>query len=144
MLRDRFVGGAMQKHLYDMDDADICRVAREELRDLIGIVKDPMWTMVTRWPLSMPQYTVGHMQQVEQIQSLAAEHEGLSLMGNAYSGVGLPDCVRSGESAAERVVERVQDRCAQKAHLHQGHTIELGQSLSWFYLFAAMTSHPGL
>ena len=90
-----------------MDDADICRVACEELRELIGIVKDPMWTMVTRWPLSMPQYMVGHMQQVEQIQSLAAEHEGLSLMGNAYSGVGLPDCVRSGESAAERVMERV-------------------------------------
>jgi len=101
-----FVGGTMQAHLYDLEDADICRVALEELHDLIGIVKDPMWTMVTRWPLSMPQYIVGHTQQVEQIQSLAAHHEGLSLMGNAYSGVGLPDCVRSGESAAERVMER--------------------------------------
>ena len=97
----------MQAHLYDMDDEDICRMARDELRDLMGIEASPMWTMTSRWPLSMPQYMVGHLQKVEQIQSLAAHHEGLALMGNAYAGVGLPDCVRSGETAAEQVVERI-------------------------------------
>ena len=52
----------------------------------------------------MPQYLVGHGRRVERIESLLGRHPGLALAGNAYGGVGLPDCVRSGEQAAERML----------------------------------------
>ncbi|MBT5873277.1 MAG: protoporphyrinogen oxidase [Candidatus Latescibacteria bacterium] len=108
VLLRAFVGGAMQAHLYDMDDEEIEHLASQELLDLMGIQADPLWSIVTRWPLSMPQYLVGHMQRTEQIQTHVSRHTGLTLMGNAYAGVGLPDCVRSGEDAAERVISRLQ------------------------------------
>ena len=110
VLLRAFVGGAMQAHLYDMGDEEIERLARQELLDLMGIQADPLWSLVTRWPLSMPQYLVGHQQRTEQIQAHVSRHNGLTLMGNAYAGVGLPDCIRSGEDAAERVISHLQSQ----------------------------------
>jgi oxygen-dependent protoporphyrinogen oxidase len=53
----------------------------------------------------MPQYHLGHVQNVERIESLASELKGLELAGNAYRGVGIPQCVRSGNEAANRLAE---------------------------------------
>ena len=82
-------------------------MAREEFRDLLGIETSPLWSMVTRWPMSMPQYQVGHLNQVADIQRQVTRHPGLAIVGNAYSGVGLPDCVHSGETAAEQILKLV-------------------------------------
>jgi oxygen-dependent protoporphyrinogen oxidase len=51
----------------------------------------------------MPQYTVGHSARVEEIESRAANIPGLHLAGNAYRGIGIPDCVRSGKSTAQTI-----------------------------------------
>jgi protoporphyrinogen/coproporphyrinogen III oxidase len=59
---------------------------------------------VARHLLAMPQYHVGHVPLIERIEDLAARHPGLALAGNAYHGVGLPDCIHSGERAAEKLV----------------------------------------
>ena len=60
--------------------------------------------MVSRWLASMPQYHLGHLERVRRIKERLAQLPGLALAGNAYEGVGIPQCVRSGEQAAERVV----------------------------------------
>ena len=99
-----FIGGAMQAWLYDMDDDELVRMTQDELRDLLGIEAPPLWSMLTRWPLSMPQYPVGHLRHVERIRSRTAQYPGLALAGNAYGGVGVPDCVHAGETAAEQAL----------------------------------------
>lgn len=98
-----FVGGALQAELFERDDAEIRTLVRTELHQLLGIEAEPLLTRIARYPQSMPQYRVGHLQLVDEIEKQVAEHPGLALAGNAYRGVGLADCVRSGEAAAEAV-----------------------------------------
>jgi len=102
-----FVGGALQPALFALGDDEIVRTAREELRDLLGITGEPTLTWIQRWPASMPQYHVGHAGQVAAIERHAALLPGLALAGNAYHGVGLADCVRSGEAATEALLATV-------------------------------------
>lgn len=97
-----FLGGMLQQELLKSGDEILLRIVRGELRDLMGIENEPLHTELARYPDAMPQYLVGHGRRVERIESLLGRHPGLALAGNAYGGVGLPDCVRSGEQAAER------------------------------------------
>ena len=98
-----FVGGALQTELFERDDAEIRALVRSELQQLLGIEAEPRLSRIARYPQSMPQYRVGHLQLVDEIEKQAAVYPGLALAGNAYHGVGLADCVRSGEAAAEAV-----------------------------------------
>lgn len=83
-------------------DENVTREASEtELRRLMGITAEPIFAVNHRWPGSMPQYTVGHTERVQAIQARIAEIPGLHLAGNAYAGIGIPDCVRSARQAAE-------------------------------------------
>ncbi len=105
-----FAGGAIQPHIYEWDDARLTEAVRRELRDLLGIEAAPLFTLIHRHPRSMPQYPVGHLGRVAHIQELLARHQGLALAGNAYGGVGIPDCVHSGETAAEGLVAALATR----------------------------------
>ena len=109
----RATGGAVLVRVYagrfggrdvtDLDDAEVVAVAREELRH-VEVAVEPILTRVHRWPRGMPQYTMGHPERLRRIEERLAEHPGLALAGAAYRGVGIPDCIRSGEEAAESVV----------------------------------------
>jgi oxygen-dependent protoporphyrinogen oxidase len=99
-----FIGGALQPDLLDLSDDELRRIAIEELKDLLAITGFPMLADIARWPHSMPQYHVGHIARVARIEALAQRHSALALAGNAYHGVGIPQCIESAESAAERVV----------------------------------------
>jgi oxygen-dependent protoporphyrinogen oxidase len=94
-----FFGGAG-----DTDDALVTQ-AREELRRIVGLTAAPVYTSVSRWPDSMAQYTVGHAERLKEIESRAALLPGLHLAGNAYTGIGIPDCIRTGRAAASRIVQ---------------------------------------
>jgi protoporphyrinogen/coproporphyrinogen III oxidase len=98
-----FVGGAMQGELMALDDAAMAEVVREEFRALLGAEAAPLWSAVSRWPDSMPQYAVGHLGRVAEIERAAAALPGLELAGAALRGVGIPDCVLSGERAAQAI-----------------------------------------
>jgi len=76
----------------------------EELRETIGLKGDPLFTRVYRWPLSMAQYMVGHQDRVSAIEVRLRLHQGLHLAGNAYHGIGIPDCVRMGRQVAESLI----------------------------------------
>lgn len=79
----------------------------QELQLIMGVHAQPLFSRVFRWPRSMPQYNVGHQQRVSQIESRLAAIPGLHLAGNAYSGVGIPDCVRSGKQVADRIASSI-------------------------------------
>jgi oxygen-dependent protoporphyrinogen oxidase len=97
-----FLGGALNERVLESDDGVLAAVARGELSQALGITAVPVLTRVARWTKAMPQYHVGHAARVEAIQQCAAALPGLHLCGGAYRGVGIADCVRSGEAAAER------------------------------------------
>jgi oxygen-dependent protoporphyrinogen oxidase len=99
-----YAGGALQPHLAQMDDAALFAVVRGELRALLGIAADPAWTVIRRWQNALPEYAVGHADLVDTIEREAARLPGFALAGSAYRGVGIADCVRSGEEAAAHVV----------------------------------------
>ena len=105
VLLRAFVGGALQPELFELDEDELLRRVHEDLRALLGIVNLPLFTIVERWRRSMPQYHVGHLDLVSQIESSSRALPGLQLAGNSYSGAGVPDCIRSGEAAAMEILK---------------------------------------
>lgn len=99
-----FLGGALHPEIADRDDAALAAAARGDLVAALGIRAEPVLSRVRRWPLSMPQYRVGHLDRVEAIERALAALPGLAVAGGAYRGVGVSDCVRSGEAAAEHLL----------------------------------------
>jgi protoporphyrinogen/coproporphyrinogen III oxidase len=96
-----FVGGATQPELFDLDDATLVDLVRGELSDLLGASGEPLLVTVNRHPRAMPQYTLGHLDRVAAIRKRLARHPRLILAGNAFDGVGIPDCVRGARDAAD-------------------------------------------
>jgi oxygen-dependent protoporphyrinogen oxidase len=99
-----FIGGACQGELVDLGDDELIQLAHAELRELLGVSGTPLVSRLIRWRRAMPQYTIGHLDRVAQIERELAGLPNLALAGNAYRGVGIPFCVHSGEQAAEKVV----------------------------------------
>jgi protoporphyrinogen/coproporphyrinogen III oxidase len=99
-----FAGGALQPEIFALDELEMSRRVEVDLRELLGISEPPLFTEVAKWERSMPQYEVGHLDRVKEIENDLNKLPGLTLAGNAYRGAGIPDCIRSGEAAAEAMV----------------------------------------
>ena len=99
-----FLGGALRPEMVDHTDDTLQEIATHQLSALIGYNGTPTVVDIVRWREKMPQYHVGHLQIVDKIESTVKDQSGLELAGNAYHGVGIPQCVRSGEEAAKRLV----------------------------------------
>jgi oxygen-dependent protoporphyrinogen oxidase len=99
-----FVGGALNASALDADDETLVATARAQLGELLGVSGAPLFTRVARYPRAMPQYHVGHAARVEAIERATARLPGLRLAGGGYRGVGIADCVHSGETAAENLL----------------------------------------
>ena len=97
VLLRAFAGGALQPEMF----ADPGPRIERDLCELLGITGKPLFTQIAKWERSMPQYEVGHLDRVNAIDSEVCKLPGLALAGNAYRGAGIPDCIRSGETAAE-------------------------------------------
>ncbi|MFH1208065.1 MAG: protoporphyrinogen oxidase [Candidatus Omnitrophota bacterium] len=110
-----FVGGALHREVYALEDDAMVRAVMEELRHYLGVTARPAFTSVSRYPQSMPQYQVGHLSHVASIRSQLAVFPGLYLAGNAYNGIGVPDCVKSAEFAADAIMKYVRPEHAQKS-----------------------------
>ncbi len=101
-----FMGGAVRPELYEQSDARLLEMAIIEIADLFGPTSPPLYQELVRWPRAMPQYLVGHGQRVERIRTHLVGLPGLELIGNAYDGVGIPQCVRGAKNAAQRIADR--------------------------------------
>jgi oxygen-dependent protoporphyrinogen oxidase len=103
VLLRAFAGGALQPEIFALDEGEMRMRVESDLRELLGITEEPLFVEVAKWKDSMPQYEVGHLEQVNAIEKLVGEIPGLTLAGNAYRGAGIPDCIRSGERAANTI-----------------------------------------
>ncbi len=100
-----FVGGAKDEDALNLGDEEMVAMSLEELKDIMGIEAKPVFTRVYRWENSMPQYQLGHIERVEEIEKRISRHPGLFMTGCAYRGVGISDCIHEGELVAKRVAE---------------------------------------
>lgn len=95
-----FLGGADDAEVVAARDEELIRLVREELAAILGIRDEPLFTRVCRWPRSMAQYVVGHHRRLDVIREGLQHLPGIHVAGNAYSGIGIPDAIRTGEQAA--------------------------------------------
>ncbi|HSK47028.1 MAG TPA: protoporphyrinogen oxidase [Coriobacteriia bacterium] len=116
-----FVGGPRNQHQLKKTDEELIEVVRQQLVDLLGIRADaqPLFARVFRWNLGMPQYTIGHLDRVDEIESRVSSIPGFGLAGGGYRGVGIPNCIESGERAVSKVlgelgIELAEDQVEEK------------------------------
>ena len=99
-----FAGRAGEEAGLPVDSAGLTELAREELRQTLGITAAPRFVKVYTWERAMPQYNLGHPARLERIERAVARWPDLALAGNGYRGIGIPDCIHSGELAAGRIL----------------------------------------
>lgn len=102
-----FMGGALDPQCVELRDEQIANMIKEELADILGLRHEPKVLQILRWSQAMPQYELGHREKVAQIRGQVRIIPGLELAGNAYRGVGIPDCIHQGERAIERLIEQL-------------------------------------
>jgi protoporphyrinogen/coproporphyrinogen III oxidase len=98
-----FLGGREDAGVLEESDDAVIATVVEELRRIAGVAARHRFARVFRWPRSMAQYSVGHPARLAGIEQRNAALPGLYLAGNAYQGIGIPDCIRMGRAAAEKI-----------------------------------------
>ncbi|HXV77875.1 MAG TPA: protoporphyrinogen oxidase [Candidatus Polarisedimenticolaceae bacterium] len=105
-----YVGGALHAELPALEDRILVARVHALLQSLLGITRPPSFARVHRHPQAMPQYVVGDLARVRDIERLLADQRGLFVCGGSLDAIGLPDCIRSGERAADRVDQHLERR----------------------------------
>ncbi len=115
-----FVGGPHNQAIMEKGDEELSDIVLEEFRRILGLKRDPLFSRVWRWTDGMPQYVIGHIDRVARITGLMAGIRGLALGGGSYTGVGVPNCIESGEAAARKVLGEWGIELAEDAPSEQG------------------------
>ena len=100
-----FLGGARDPDVLGLGDEEVVDLVGRELQEIMNFTAEPLFFRVHRWSASMAQYAVGHGGRMSAIAERLQDLPGLYLAGNAYSGIGISDCIRTGRSAAERALD---------------------------------------
>ena len=101
------MGGAIRPELMELSDDQLLGIARKEINELLGANSLPRWQSIVRWNEAMPQYLVGHPQLVASIRHSLGQDNSLRLIGNAFDGVGIPQCIRLARQTAEHFASLV-------------------------------------
>jgi protoporphyrinogen/coproporphyrinogen III oxidase len=104
-----FLGGSGDEAVVRVSDDEIAATVKRELLEILHIREEPVAMRIFRWPVAMAQYEVGHLRRLEVIRRQLEKMPTLALAGNAYGGIGVPDCIRSGREAARKIVQKVVD-----------------------------------
>lgn len=104
VLMRGFVGGPHNQTIMENPDEALVRIVLSEMRDTLGVKGFPLFSRVFRWNGGMPQYTIGHLGRVATMEARSGEIAGLALAGGSYRGVGLPNCIESGERAVSKIL----------------------------------------
>src|SRR6185369_14537650 len=96
-----FLGGLKDMAVLDLSDEEITSTVLRELRDILGLDAEPRFVRIYRWRGAMAQYTPGHLARVARIEETSKSIPGLAIGGNAFRGIGVPDCIRTGQEAAK-------------------------------------------
>jgi oxygen-dependent protoporphyrinogen oxidase len=99
-----FFAGSSAENIWQLSDDAMITIVRTELQQILGLRAAPLFARVYKWKSAMAQYGVGHLDRLDRIERLRQQLPGLALAGNAYRGIGVPDCVRSGQDAAKQLL----------------------------------------
>jgi len=99
-----FISGSRNEGVLEHSDEEILSIARRELQETIGLGADPLFSRMYRWKSVMAQYGVNHLERLERIDRSLSQFSSLALAGNGYRGIGVPDCIRSGNEAAGKLL----------------------------------------
>jgi len=99
-----FFAGSNAENLWQLSDDALVATVRNELQQILGLRATPLFARVYKWKSAMAQYGVGHLERLDRIDRLRRQLPGLALAGNAYRGIGVPDCIRSGQDAAQQLL----------------------------------------
>lgn len=101
-----FVGGPRNQEIMKQSDEQLIEIVRKQLVEVLGLKADakPLFARVFRWTMGMPQYTMGHLDRMDELEARIAEIDGLALAGGSYRGVGVPNCIESGERAVSKLL----------------------------------------
>jgi protoporphyrinogen/coproporphyrinogen III oxidase len=102
-----FLGGSRDEAILQSSDHEILSLVGRELGEILGIRAEPLFTRIYKWKSAMARYHIGHAARVDRIREIVGRTPGLALAGNAYRGIGVSDCVRSGSEAAAKVLADV-------------------------------------
>lgn len=111
-----YLGSAGREAVLREDDGRLAALARRDLRTMLCLDADPVFATVARWPNSMPQYLSGHLDRLEAIGSEMRAYPNLALAGAGYGGTGIPDCIRQGTDAAQRLLGHLSAQLASAPH----------------------------
>ncbi|OGP88677.1 MAG: protoporphyrinogen oxidase [Deltaproteobacteria bacterium RBG_16_48_10] len=106
VLMRGFVGGPHNQKIVYRSDEELIQTVIAEFRDIVGLSSyaKPLFSRIFRWHLGMPQYTLGHLERIARIDDRCAQIPGLAIAGGSYTGVGVPNCIESGERAVSKVL----------------------------------------
>ena len=113
-----FIGRSGRDEVLASNDEGLVALATQEAAARLGVSAPAALMRVHRWPRGMPQYLLGHSKRVARIESALRDHPGLYIAGNAYHGVGLPDCIASGERAADEAAALLRGSGAKLTSIH--------------------------
>jgi oxygen-dependent protoporphyrinogen oxidase len=105
-----FLGGVRSQAWCQDENPVVIEKVFSELKDWLGITGDPLFTHIERYAQALPQYAVGHLQRIMRIEERMLHHKGLSMAGNWSYGIGIPDCIDSGERAAANLLTFLERR----------------------------------
>jgi oxygen-dependent protoporphyrinogen oxidase len=100
-----FLGGSKDEAALDLSDDEVEKIVRQELKSILRVDTEPRFTRVYRWRRAMAQYSVGHLDRVTRIEAAAQRLPGFAIAGNCFRGIGVPDCIRTGQEAAALVAK---------------------------------------
>lgn len=108
VLLRAYVGKPGDTVVDDHADEEIVNIARRDLSKMMTFKGEPDFTIVNRLPKSMPQYHIGHMTQIRNIQNhVKRQYNGLRITGAPFEAVGLPDCIQQGKNAVEELIDEL-------------------------------------
>ena len=102
-----FIGGSRNEELVSLDDKDMLKMIKEELKDIMGISAEPILTRIYRWEKAMPQYTIGHDERVSRIEESILKYPDIFVTGSAYRGGGISECIKNAQLTAESVLNHL-------------------------------------
>ena len=100
----------MREELAELDEDAIGTMVREELLDIMGIDCEPVFLKVFKYKKSNVQYQVGHAALIASVREELQSFSGLFVTGSAYTGIGIPDCIRDGACVAGEAIEFIKNK----------------------------------